>query len=288
MKHIILGGGNLGKDLLIEMNSLGVADPELWTNSRGKDVRMIADVVAEINHKMPECVWYCVGAGSVNEAKHESKHYSNSVILHRRVPLALAKYLDPKIKLVLFSTDYVADETRPTYPFAQTPKFRSNYAALKGQMENEIQQMQRPFTTVVRVGSLYGVHKPEQTFPGKILKNFNGKEGIQLKGLPQNLVVPTPTRWLANVLLRNFDKLCLDSGATREHVAPEGATTVIDWGKFVLAGMPDVRFNRRDENTFYYDEERPLVSGLGNTLETSAHWHELWQVYFRKEWFLPK
>jgi dTDP-4-dehydrorhamnose reductase len=285
MKHAIIGAGNLGIDLFLEINARRLGEPVLISQSRGVDVLDPDQIVAKLVAVKPDMVWYCVGGGSVTEAKESPL---GSMMLNCATPLAIMDVLPALTRFVAFSTDYVADESRPDVNHAVNPFPRSEYARQRAFFESEMKRIQRPYSSVVRVGSLYGVHKPERTFPGKILTNF-GFSTAQIR-LPQNLVTPTPTRWLAGILLRELDQLCQDYGTTFEHVAPDGNVSVKDWGKFVLRGL-------REDDAFiwkkgddFWDKERPLVSALGNTLvrRGNHHWYDLWSHYFRTEWFTRK
>lgn len=287
MKHLILGAGNLGKDLFIELGTKPEFERKLLSASDGYDFSDLQVVQETLEEERPDVVWYCVGGGSVAEAKSKDNEVSRrSFLLNCQVPIFLREALPAEKKLVLFSSDYAADERRPSSNRNLSHYLRSQYAAQKSVMEREILRSKQPRTTIVRVGSLYGTHKPDKTFPGKIIKNFGfNQERIVL---PSNVVTPTPTRWLAAVLVRGFDDLCIEDTATLEHVAPEGGITVKDWAKFVLEDLRgDEAFDRTEA---YLDPERPLISNLRNSLPGSVpvHWFELWRTYFRKEWFFPK
>lgn len=287
MKHLILGAGNLGKDLLLELNGLPETSISLLSKSRGVDCENLEELKAYLEREKPEMVWYCVGGGSVAEAKSEEWEVANRCFhLNCAVPQFLCENLDPETKLVLFSSDYAADEDRPDVPFSTTARPRSEYSRQKIHMERMVFRLDRPRTTVVRVGSLYGFHKPERTFPGKIISHFGFNE-LKSK-LPCNIVVPTPTRWVAGVLIRNLEKICLDGEPSIEHLGPSGGVSVKDWARFVLTGLRwESAFDKRDD---FFDMERPLISGLGNSLEPHAnpHWHDLWQIYFQTEWYTEK
>lgn len=284
MKHVILGSGNLGRDLFMEAQTIKGVIPRIYSLSKGFDVTDLKTVLRTMDDEDPDVIWYCVGGGMVAESKTSSPSYDKAVQLNLNIPTVLADKLPPHVSLVLFSSDYAADETRPRAHYGCTLRPRCEYAEHKLAMEQIIMRSQRPLTSIVRVGSLYGLHKPHATFPGKILSKF-GFNSKTVK-LPSNIVTPTPTRWLASMLMRNFDQLCSPVGTTIEHVAPSGGVTIKDWAKFVLRGL-------RDDSAFdwghdHFDESRPLISDLGCTLgnERPIHWFELWNNYFNPEWFV--
>lgn len=286
MKHLILGAGNLGKDIKLELDTTKGEEAVLVSGSTGSDLGVQQVVRDVIEHHESEVVWYCVGGGSVAEAKYDPE---NSWRFNLNIPMFINEFLPVNRKLILFSTDYVADENKPHSTFTRG-KLRSNYAQQKAMMEEQIVASTYPGRSVIRVGSLYGHHKPLKTFPGKILKNFGFNE--DRISLPSNIVVPTPTRWIAAMLVRHFEELFHNSKfcPAIEHLAPSGGVTVKDWAKIVLRGLrpQDAFLNGKD----YFDEERPLFSSLGCSFlkedEKLAHWYDVHQFYFRKEWYISK
>lgn len=285
MKHLILGNGNLGKDIFLEINARRLGEPKLLSKSKGLDVQNISAMKAVIEEMQPDHVWYCVGGGSVNESKMDHPLAKLSMELNAITPIRLAEMLPERIRLTVFSTDYVADESRTSNPFVQSPFMRSQYAMNKAYMEGQLKQMNRPNTSVIRVGSLYGVHNPENTFPGKILQNYANND-LMIK-LPSNIVVPTPTRWAAAVMLSNPEELFCSYGTLFHHCAPEGGVSVKDWAKFILRGFrADDAFHWGKD---FFDTERPLFSGLGTSFgDRKDYWFDLWTTYFNPEWFLKK
>lgn len=274
MKHAIIGSGNLGHDLFGEIER-GPDEATMFTRSTGFDVAS-PDFPAMVEQLREfDVIWYCVGFGSVPEAKAKPNY---AKLIHVDVPVYLAKTCDPNTKLVFFSSDYAADENNPRRADRINPTPRSHYAYLKTTLEVCLSKMNRPNTTCVRVGSLYGDHFPERTFPGKILSNFaHGDDIIQL---PENLVTPTPTGWVASVLVDNIDTL---TEKQYHHLAPSGNISVRDWAIICLEGF-------RDKTTFSskrtFDEERPYLSDLGNTLGVAVHWYSLFKIYFQPARFL--
>lgn len=281
MRHLILGSGNLGADLFIKLSQQPKSIPILMSKSNGLDVTTFKHLMRYIAENSFDCIWYCVGGGSVQEAKdnYNLAHYLNCTL-----PIYLADSLPDNIKLVFFSSDYVASETEPNNPKRFVEKPLSLYAQSKLEMEKYIRATARPNTSIVRVTSLYGHHKPHKTFPGKILKNF---AFIEKKiSLPQNLVTPTSTYWLSSILLKHFDQLFSDTSVVTHHVAPAGNVSVSDWGKFVLHEIRD-RFCFVDEE--FYDLERPKFSNLGCSLSTyNHHWFESFKHLYSPDQYIPK
>ena len=262
-----------------------MGEPELLSKSKGVDCTNMDSMFQAIERAKPNYVWYCVGGGSVSESKRGSPHAEQSLLLNLKAPMFLNDHLDENIKLVVFSSDYVADESRPDASFANVREARSVYAELKRSLELYMLANQRKNTSIIRVGSLYGVHKPENTFPGKIVRNF-GFSDTKIK-LPSNIVVPTPTRWLAGMLIQHLDQLCPDWGTSIEHVAPTGGITVKDWAMFVLEGLRDS--SAFDWGKDFFDLQRPLFSGLNCSLsKEQVHWFDLWKLYYHPDWFTPR
>jgi dTDP-4-dehydrorhamnose reductase len=284
MKHVIFGAGNLGLDLRHEIVAQHAGTAYLFSRREGYDVTDLGALEMLIVGLDPQVIWYCVGGGSVPDCKPGNPNYARSRLLNAEIPLVIAKMARRQAKLIVFSTDYSADETDPSNPLKINPRIKSEYSAQKVEMEKKfLNYPQRPGTTVVRVGSLYGAHKPDKTFPGKILKSF-GHNTAPIS-LPNNLVTPTPTRWVASELVRNLSSLAPPDRLTVEHVAPEGNVSVRQWGKMVLDGL---RNDRDFVDSHYVDHERPAISALGCTLPTTVPtWRDLWGVYYDPAWYSP-
>lgn len=280
MRHLVIGAGNLGYDLKNEIvrQSSDRRSVELATLSNGFDVRDREQVRAKVAQDF-DVIWYAVGQGSVQQAKDDP---DEARLIYHHVPKSILLFASSRTRLVFFSTDYVADENDPSNPAAITSVYSSLYSEIRAESEAMIMRINRPLTTIVRVGSLYGTHKPETTFPGRILKNFGANSELRVR-LPRNLVTPTPTLWLASLLVENEKNLFSDSGTTRHHGAPLGNVSVWDWGVFVLEGIREASAFSRDE---FYDEERPKISNLKSSfLGENWHWHDLWKTYFKPEYF---
>lgn len=278
MKHLIFGAGNLGLDIKQCLDLNTISEVHMVSRSNGYEIGSPKVIEEVLNRIDPDVVWYCIGGGSVEEAKQEHPLANESWRFNLNIPTLLNELVKPHVKLIVFSTDYVADEDRPKSTFVRG-KIRSTYAQLKSLMEQKIIYSGRPGTSIIRVGSLYGRHKPERTFPGKILSRF--AEGTEVLKFPSNIVVPTPTEWLANMLIGRMEELFYNSNhcPAVEHCAPSGGVSVKDWAKFVLRGYRgDEAFTRSE----FYDEERPLFSNLGCSFSdcTMPHWYQLFQTYF--------
>jgi len=279
MRHVVLGAGNLGTDLADELRKKqGILDVCLLSKSNGFDVTDPNQMHAMLTSGIYDCIWYAIGFGSVAEAK---KYPDTAHLFHVRIPKAIAALADKNAKLVFFSSDYAADENQPHRPDIINPTPRSSYAFLKAQMEIELQQINRPNTAIIRVGSLYGFKKPTETFPGKIIKNFT--DAATFRELPSNVVTPTPTLWLANMLSLHFEKLFSEHNTTMHHCAPRGNATIRDWAILILEkAKVDYKLTNRE----FFDSERPQFSGLGCSFTKAVHhWHDLFEAYFKPRWY---
>jgi dTDP-4-dehydrorhamnose reductase len=264
MKHLVIGAGNLGIDLFnqLKKNGLNVSTCSRSTGWNIQHLRQRDDFLQYA--KTFDVVWYCVGFGSIKEAMEDA--YGAHQI-HLEIPaqlIAVCPYV------VFFSSDYVADERFPKSNDVHASKMRSHYAHLKWRMECAVNQSEN--ATAIRVGSLYGSHKPMSTFPGKLLKNMQEKTLVKL---PLNLVTPTSTSWLSEILVQNFDRLYRNpEGQHIHHAAPHGFVTVREWGSMIL-GQP-----MNNDDTFF-DYERPLLSCLDTSFAShQTHWLQRWS----EEW----
>lgn len=279
MRHIVLGAGNLGIDLVDSLRKKnGILDVNLLSKSGGFDVTDPNQMNAMLTSGIYDCIWYAVGFGSVAEAK-ESPNLAH--LFHVKIPKVITQFANKDAKLVFFSSDYAADENQPHRPDMINPTPKSNYAFLKAQMECELFQLERPNTAIIRVGSLYGISKPMQTFPGKIIKNFS--DGFCYRELPQNIVTPTPTLWVSHMLAENFESLFSDRGVITHHCAPRGNTSIRDWAIMILERT---KIDYRLTNRVFYDESRPYFSNLDCSFQKNVpHWADLFETYFKPRWF---
>lgn len=257
MKHVVLGLGNLGFDLMRTIHQAGDDGECLSRNSRFPlRFNYPEDGIDVIAEHRPDVVWCTVGAGSVAQAKENFWPFIQS---HVELPLKLISHLPKSTRIVLFSTDYVADEKNPK-EHACTGKPRSLYAFSKLWMEQMVVALDPVNVRIVRVGSLYGSFKPQACFPGKVLAN-------RPTALPTNFVTPTGTFWLSEFLLNNLDALFLRKYIV-QHVAPKGNIRMCDWGREILGS----EIEEKD-----LDIERPAISELGCSINVDVpHWRSVW------------
>lgn len=266
MKHLILGSGNLGSDLNLSLPACSLLS-QSKPGFRAADLLKSQDAIRGF-----DAIWYCIGAGSIPEAKADPE---GCRAIYETIPLKLIETAEPGQALIFFSSDYCADEDDPSDPRKASPGPRSAYARIRIDAERRILDSGRTMTTVVRVGSLYGRHKPGRTFPGKLLANPS-----PVISLPSNLVTPTPTAWLAEVMAGSLGRILDPSGPSIHHCSPYGAVAVRDWGRLILG-------TDRISNEDRIDQERPLISALGCSFRwTNRHdsWLGLWSRY-GSPWF---
>lgn len=256
--HVIIGKGNIGTDLYRELVSKGQTAHILsqstgfkWPESKG--------VLTALN---PEYIWLTAGAGSIEAAK---KDFNKVLHTHVTMVVEMLMWLPKEVKVCLFSTDYVADENDSLNPHSHTAHPRSLYALTKMWMEDAVKCQKRANTSVIRVTSVYGAEFPERCFTGKILKNYPIPGDVSL---PSNRVTPSASKWIAQVLVRNLNKMFLNE-PTFHHCAPTGSVSLAAWGQKILG--EDYRVVPSG-----YDQERPLATCLGCSLEQAPDWMEVW------------
>lgn len=234
MKHLVLGNGNLGRDIVKQLTRIGeevhtLSSSTGWTYPRNESQ-------IEIFNKY-DVFWVTVGAGSIEGA---NKDFSKYCDLHIRLPMQILQTIDQNKKVFLFSTDYLQ---------CKNPN-RNLYTLSKKMMEESVKIMNRPNCVIYRVGSLYGTSKPMSTFPGKCYVNNVKKKSYSL---PRNIVIPTPTDWLADQLVMEWERIRQFHFKTRiTHVAPSGDTTVSGWGETL--------FSDEKELITFFDKSRPKRS----------------------------
>jgi dTDP-4-dehydrorhamnose reductase len=253
-KHVIIGGGNLGLDLMAYGMSRQDADFKLFTASKGFRYPTSIDPIL---YERPDHVWVTAGAGSIEDAK---KDFTPYVDLHIRLVMELAQ-AQPASPFVLhtFSTNYVVNPEASLYAFS------------KHCMENLLSILNRTHpTNVYRVESLYGFHKPLRCFPYKLIKNNPLPGEITL---PSNQVTPTPTAWVAKMLLSNLKVLSESSGVY--NLTPLGSLSVMEWGKMILGSSYCI-------GTKGWNKSRPAVSKLGCDIPGAEDedWRDLWEQYW--------
>ena len=212
----------------------------------------------------PDYVWVTAGAGSVESVK---ENFELGVFTHVTMPLEIMRSAPNGTRIVLFSSDYVAHEDFPGDPTKRTSKPRSLYAMTKLWLEEGFDFLERPNSVVIRVGSLYGKHFYEKTFPGKLTQRYPEPDKIVL---PTNVIVPTLTRWAAEVLLRHSEFMFYGPMKKVYHLAPRGQVNVLNFGRLILG--EGYRFEAKG-----LDLNRPRLSQLGCSFGEAPDWLELWR-----------
>lgn len=258
LTHVIVGKGNLGSDLFLEAKKLG-HKAFILSRSAGFGWPESLKTILELQ---PTHVWVTAGAGSIDFVK---SHFDEAVKTHVTMPIEILQQLPPQVNICLFSTDYAADESDPSNPDKITKNPKSLYALTKIWMEEAVKLLNRPNTSVVRVGSLYGAHYPDKTLPGRLRSRFPEPCEVHL---PQNWIGPTPTTWIAQVLMRNTHKMFINS-PTIHHCGPSSGCSVMSFGSKILG--EGYTFKSRG-----FDAERPGYSTLNCSLEKAPTWEELW------------
>lgn len=213
MKHTIIGTGNLGHDLLTKI-SAHKRDDVTVCKHRFNGMARDQDCIAELVSTEPDVIWCTVGAGGPSK---DPSAFVRQLQSHVILPWQLMHaFRGKKTKLVLFSTHYLNQD-----PYGLC----SEYARTKQIMEEVCADRH---VVIVRVGSLYGMHRPENTLPGKIVRRALAGEPIS--GV-LNTVSPTPTAWLAKSLVedRAWD---LPTGIYT--AGPGDGCRVSDWVRVIL------------------------------------------------------
>lgn len=288
-RHAIFGAGNLGLDLHHELRRQLKVDASLFSLVNGFDVRDLGAVERVVARGRFDCLWYCVGAGG-EEVREARVNEPETRYVLSTVPGVISELAPPETALVFFSSlDAAHDETTHD-PRRMCLHPRSELAQMRIDLERFIFQRQRPRTAVVRLGSLYGLHKPEQTFPGQVLKHYGfGPRLPESIKLPHNGTTPTPTLWAAALLISRLDLLFDEQGPKTSHLAPEGQVGYRDWAAFVLDGLRPASVFKRAP---WFNPELPLFGGLGCSLSDAryargSHWLEVWRTYFDQRRFTP-
>lgn len=260
MKHLILGDGNLGRDINKQLTRIG---EEVHTLSRSHDWSYPRnESQIELFNKY-DVFWVTVGAGSIEGAKKDFSKYCD---LHIRLPMHILQTVESHKRVYLFSTDYLQNSS---------PN-KNLYTLSKLMMEESVRMLDRGNCSIYRVGSLYGTHKPLSTFPGKCYLNNKNKSKLTL---PRNIVIPTPTDWLADKLVSEWLKTKNHNYSTKVcHLAPSGQTTVADWGDSLFKGdkLIDTFFDRsRPKRPVYY---KPGVLSMVQSDESKEGWFSLWMT----------
>jgi dTDP-4-dehydrorhamnose reductase len=260
--HCIVGGGNLGMDIASTLKSKN-SSIMILTKRLGFGYPMRPYGLEEITERMPDVIWLATGAGSVGG------DFLHQLDIHVRLVVETLKEAAPGAKVVAFSTDYVADPANIQDPTKRIREPQSSYARSKVWMEEFIVDSNDPRIRAVRVGSLYGEWKPRSCFPSKLCANsYRSQEPVVL---PINQVCPTPTKWLAKILVENLDAIFAEPYPIT-HLAPSGHLSVADWGRLILGNGRVIDGD--------LDPKRPAFSSIGCPfLADAPHCTELWQEY---------
>jgi hypothetical protein len=222
------GFSNLGIDLYLE----GTA--------HGHDVRVQSSERTDELHSKPDMVINtrggCAGGDFVDDPPKNLwfQNITQNIEYCRKFPNA---------KVWAFSSN------------AAMEPYRTPYAAIKHIME----KIPYENFNYIRVGNLYGKHKRELTFPGRLLK-YNPKS------LPTNPIVPIPTDWFGK---RFFD------GHTGAKLWPIGVTSPHQWGEYILGRTLDKDPMTEDRN------QTTWLEGL-----SGVYWMDLFVE--RIEWYRGK
>lgn len=260
-RHVIIGKGNLGLDLANTARSCG---NEVYIFTPSENFKL-PDSISEIKDLKPDYIWVTAGFGSVEQCKKEP---NGAFDAHVGLPITIVRNFGGDVKIGLFSTDYAADENGMDNPNKINPKPKSVYAITKMCMESCVKMMNRPNVTVFRVASLYGSHFPERTFPGKLLAKF--KEPCEV-ALPQNFITPTPTSWIAEIIMSSLSLVFSPVGPMFHNCAATGGTTVMNFGRKILGDA--FTYNSKG-----MDWERPAYSNMGCSFTQAPNWEQLWEA----------
>jgi dTDP-4-dehydrorhamnose reductase len=240
MKHLVLGSGNLGTDLFETIVKAGHeaviwkhGDKFDWPNTppRGLDA---------FTH-----IWCAVGYGSVNEAAAKFRH---AVDVHVNLPDYIVRHA-PQARLIFFSTDYIESPASSLY--ALTKYFMEHRLAF------EMNWGGRRNINIIRLGSLYGKHRQVKNLAYRLQQNLD-----EILKLPSNMIRPTPTKWVAEVLVDKINDI-----PPLFHLCPSDDVSVADFGKFctgkeVEVGMIDIQRPRVIEPKCAYLKDAPTWKSL--------------------------
>jgi len=211
----------------------------------------------------PDYCWATAGHGSIEAC---AKDPQGAFETHVNLPLFLLKYCSPETKIGLFSTDYIADEHEQDDPNKITKKPGSIYALTKACMEQSVKMIDRPNVSVFRVSTLYGVHYPLKTFPGKLLSKYNTPGVVKL---PQNHVTPTSTKWIAETIIGSTPILFSAVGPQFHNCAASNGTSVMNFGRKILGEGYQLESRGMDW-------DRPAYSQIGCSFTQAPTWEQMW------------
>jgi dTDP-4-dehydrorhamnose reductase len=238
--HLILGNGNLGHDICEKLKEN--PENEIILLSRSTNWIFPEDLwfLKQLCNCAPNYVWHCLGSGSIDEAK---KNPEMTRAINVKLPeLLMTLFFDSRI--ILFSSDYADSRFGPIKSFYAKTKYEMEQLSWSSSHNNGN-------IRVIRVSSLYGVHNPDNCFPGRLKSHCKDKEFVSLPG---NITTPTPTDWLADIILKNIDGI-FSTKEVIHYCAPCNPISIMDWGRLVLG--------EKKYSYLPFDEERPLFSNLG-------------------------
>jgi hypothetical protein len=243
MRHLIIGYGNLGKDL------------EITLRTRGHHVDVSRVVMpSETDY---DFVWCAAGSGGPGSPR--VKHLDTNCSLTFQILDAFPA----KTQKIFFSTHYLNQDPHGDHSF---------YAKTKALLEASVKEDAN--ARAFRVGSLYGEHHPERTFPGKIIPRLLADERFSL---PVNIVTPTPTRWLAARAIET----ALAGGDQIISLGPANGISVYRWGVFIAEKLS--RIYRLESGAL--DPQYPADSSAGRWEESEDDCRILWRCYGEKIFF---
>ncbi len=281
-RHLIVGAGNLGVDIGLRLAGEpgGVNEVVFAGRRQGLDCTDFSALLRLVTPVPYDYIWWCVGGWSVEQFKADAEQGHKVMYA---APRLVAQYAHPRSRLMFFSTDYCAHEEHMARPDLQVQVPTSEYAEVRKDLESFIAKYRRPHTAVFRLGSLYGAHHPQNTFPGKVLARHGA--GTARIDIPLNDVTPTSTKWAAAMVCHNRELLVSEEGPKRHHLAPRGNVALRDWAKMLLHGL---RGHRAFDETPWVDTARPAATCLGTSwMRQNPHWNEVWGRDYRRELYLP-
>lgn len=261
MRHLILGAGNLGQDLYHQLSAERGVEVEIWGTDKFFFDATSFHPIEKVETHHADVIWCTVGSGGpTTDAKKMGEQYLAHVVLPSQLCL---RFEGTNKQLVFFSTHYLNDESNA---------LRSHYAWTKREMENLLEKNKNAHC--FRVGSLYGKHRPLHTLPGKIAQRYIHGQEIRRA---INVITPTPTAWLAEVLVasRFWRK---PRTAMPISVGPGGYCSVGQWIEEIfleLAEHLSLNKNPPIMGGTFVDADYPILSDAKVNFNT-VWWDDLW------------
>jgi dTDP-4-dehydrorhamnose reductase len=269
LNHLVIGQGNLAASLVeiidqrYSFSTVGLAQVVEWLQHN--DFRALRNV---------DFIWCCIG-GDYHHARENARQ---SHVLNVTLPRLIQEHADQKSRLCFISTLEACHPEYQLRPYLRTPEPTSEWVSQKCLLEAQLSSLNRPNTAYVRIGAPYGPVYPASTFPGRLLA-INPQSGSALL-VPRNEVVPTPTDWIAEMLVGAIDNgLWNESTYTCHHVTPTGSISAFDWSRLILSDLDSSYW--LDKITWDVTRPRMLVGNC--TLAKPPHWSTLWSQYYRRE-----